>query len=75
MSQAHGEATYKLTSPNCKWVWAGYVEQGAVAGAHRPQLSDLTPKNMSPDSLSTCEQYGAPPSKCDHRSRAKKEVL
>jgi hypothetical protein len=22
MSQAHGEATYKLTSPYGKWVWA-----------------------------------------------------
>jgi hypothetical protein len=26
-----------------------YAEYGAVAGAHRPQTSDLTSKKMSPD--------------------------
>jgi hypothetical protein len=39
----------------------GYVEYGAVAGAHRPQTSDLTSKKMSPDGSSTCEQFCAPP--------------
>ena len=40
-----------------------YVESGAVAGAHRPQPSDLTSKKMSPDGFSTCKQYSAPLSK------------
>ena len=37
-----------------------YVEPGAVAGAHRPQTSDLISKKMSPDGFSTCKQYDAP---------------
>jgi hypothetical protein len=37
-----------------------YVKYRAVAGAHRPQTSDLTSKKMSPDGLSTCEQYYTP---------------
>ena len=36
-----------------------YVEYGAVAGARRPQPSDLTSKKMSPDGSSTCKQYDA----------------
>ena len=40
-----------------------YVESGAVAGAHRPQPSDLTSKKISPDGFSTCKQYDAPLSK------------
>jgi hypothetical protein len=36
------------------------VEYVADAGAHRPQISDLTLKKMSPDRLSTWEPYGAP---------------
>ena len=42
-------------------------EYGAVAGAHRPQTSDLTSKKMSPDGFSTCKQYDALLSmSCEH---------
>jgi len=60
MSQTHGEVTYKLTSPYCKWVWALRRIGCRPAGAHRPQTSDLTSKKTFPDGSPTCEQYGAP---------------
>jgi hypothetical protein len=38
-----------------------YVEYGTVAGAHRPQISDLTLKKMLPDGLSTYKQLWCSP--------------
>jgi hypothetical protein len=49
-----------------------YAEYGAVAGAHRPQTSDLSSKKMSPDGFSTCKQYYAPLS---NKNLSKKQMV
>ena len=51
MSQAHGEATDKLTSPCCQWVWAATSNMVPLLGLTGHKGSDLTSKKMSPDGL------------------------